>query len=142
MGCFIYYDNKFLKLISEFYIYNTIQNMSRDKQEDFSIDIDTDIYRDYNMNMPYFELKIATISQDCDSLDYNYNYHYDLDDIHTMKHNLGNFEIYFDDIDIDNLVYVETYYCIPEESNTFVERVYQSPKYTEEQINELDFDLF
>jgi len=109
--------------------------MSRDKQEGFSIDINTDIYEEYNVNMPYFELKIATISQDCDSLNINWDYRYDLDDIDNMKNNLDNFEDNFEDIDIDKLVYVETYYCIPEESNTFVERIYQSPKYTEEQIN-------
>jgi len=33
MGCFIYYYNKFLKLISEFYIYNTIQNMITKSQK-------------------------------------------------------------------------------------------------------------
>jgi len=109
--------------------------MSRDKQENFSIKVNQYIYEEYDRFMPYFELKIATISQDCDSLNINWDYRYDLDNIDNMKNNLDNFEDNFEDIDIDKLVYVETYYCIPEESNTFVERIYQSPKYTEEQIN-------
>lgn len=111
--------------------------MSRDKQEDFSIDINIDIYRDYNCNMPYFELKIATIREDCNSLDISYDYNYDLDNIGIMEQELKYFEDYFEDIDIDKLVYIETYYCIPENSTDFIERVYQSPKYTEEQIDEL-----
>ena len=55
-----------------------------------------------------------------------------------MEQELEDFENCFKNIDIDKLVYIETYYNVPEESNTFVERIYQSPKYTEEEINELE----
>ena len=118
--------------------------MSRDREEEkFSIDINTRIYEDYDM--PYFELKIVSIHTDSENIENielinNWNNCYDLDDIHTMNHNLDNFEIYFDDIDIDKLVYIETYYCIPNDCSTFVERIYQSPKYTEEQINSMEQD--
>jgi hypothetical protein len=109
--------------------------MPSTNQENFSINIDTDNYNEYKINMPYFELKIAIISCEEDKvLDINYDYKYDLDDIPTMKHNLNNFEIYFDDIDIDKLVYVEIYYCVPEGDTEFIETVYQSPKYTEEDL--------
>ena len=113
--------------------------MSRDKQENFSIKVNQYIYEEYDRFMPYFELKIATINEDCiDTVNINWDYRYDLDNVEQLIQDLENFENCFDDIDIDKLVYVETYYCIPEESNTFVERIYQSPKYTEEQINEFE----
>ena len=111
--------------------------MSRDKQENFSINIDMDTYKEYNFPIPYFELQIATIRED-NRLSINHNYTYDIDEIEDMEFHLNEFEEYFEDIDIDKLVYIETYYCIPEESNTFVERIYQSPKYTEEQINQME----
>jgi len=111
--------------------------MSRDKQENFSIKVNTDIYEEYDMNMPYFELQIATIRED-NRLIINYDYKYDLDTVEQLIQDLENFEICFNDIDIDKLVYVETYYCIPDDTIDLVERVYQSPKYTEEQINQMD----
>jgi hypothetical protein len=111
--------------------------MSRDREENFSIKVNTDIYEEYDMNMPYFQLQIATIRED-NRLIINYDYRYDLDKIEDMENHLNEFEEYFEDIDIDKLVYVETYYCIPDDTIDLVERVYQSPKYTEEQINQMD----